>query len=122
MGLQLVLDHTDAAPSEEALVNLADHVRLFRDDAGLAVLAFFVTAEMLILDDNLTLLHSLPFSPDDIAGHGLALRLRRFNHKLDHIDKVSAFSCGGGDELAELFPVDYDPFNVRSRDQWVLFI
>ena len=59
------------------------HRRLFGDDAGFSVLIQLIAVQMLELDVHLALPHSLPFAPDDVGGHGLALRLGEGAHHGD---------------------------------------
>jgi hypothetical protein len=48
------------------------------------------------------------------------LRFACLNHKIIHVDEVTAFSGRGCDELVELFSVDCDPFNAGAVDRRVL--
>ena len=111
LGLQLRLDHTDAVPGQEAVINLANDLRLFRNDPGLAVLALLVAVEVLILNGHLALLHGLALSPDDVAGHGLAFRLSESAH---HGDQDLAVGLQGVDIL--LLEDDRDPHGAEGPD------
>ena len=83
LALQFLFDHTDAVSSEETVIDMLYHRRLLRDDAGLAVLIQLIGVQVLELDVCLALPHGLPLAPDDVGGHGLALRLGKGAHHGD---------------------------------------
>ena len=75
LGFQPVLDLTEAGSGDIAVVDLPDHLGLFRDDLRPAITAFLIGVPALVLITHLSLPHGLADAPDDVPGDGFALRL-----------------------------------------------
>ena len=72
---QGVLDHAQAVTAQEAVIDLPHHLRLLRDDPGLAVLALLEGVQPLVLDGGFALPHGLALAPLHVLADGLALPL-----------------------------------------------
>ena len=75
LRLQPVFDLAKAGPGEIPVIDLPDHLGLFRDDLRSAIATFLIGIPAFILIGHLSLSHGLTDAPDDVAGNGLALRL-----------------------------------------------
>ena len=73
--LQSLLDLPEAGPGEISVIDLPDHLSLFRDDLRPAIGTFPVGVPAFVLIGHLSLPHGLADAPDDVAGNGFALRL-----------------------------------------------
>ena len=69
------LDLPDAVPGQVAVVDEADHLRLLRNNPGLAVRALLIAQELLVLHGDMARFHGLALAPAHPAAGALALGL-----------------------------------------------
>ena len=75
LALQGRLDLPDAVPGQVAVVDEADHLRLLRNNPGLAVRALLIAQELLVLHGDMARFHGLALAPAHPAAGALALGL-----------------------------------------------
>ena len=75
VGFEAGFDLAETGSGKVLVVYPPDDLSLFRDDLRVSVRAFPIAVEPPVLERDLAVPHGLTLAPDDVGGHGLALRL-----------------------------------------------